>query len=55
MAGLYNNAFQSESQLGDKYNNFVILTMSSTGTPIETVHHRMPVFLDEVTRTMWLD
>ena len=55
MTGLYNNAFQSDGQPGDKFNNFVILTMPSNGTPISKVHHRMPVFLDETTRAVWLD
>jgi putative SOS response-associated peptidase YedK len=29
--------------------------MPSNGTPISKVHHRMPVFLDETTRSVWLD
>ena len=29
--------------------------MPSDGTPISKVHHRMPVFLDEKTRKVWLD
>jgi putative SOS response-associated peptidase YedK len=49
---LYNNATQKGP--GEKFNNFVILTMPSDGH-LEKVHHRMPVFLNEKSREAWLD
>ena len=52
-ACLYNHAALKQG-LGDSYNSFVILTMPSEGH-LQKVHHRMPVFLDEESRKVWLD
>lgn len=60
LACLYNNAFKTTKEkgwhLGDDYNHFVVLTMDSTPTGnLSKIHHRMPVFLNEETRKLWLD
>ena len=49
-ACLYNNTTKSK----DQYNQFVTLTMPSTGG-LSAVHTRMPVLLNEDTRKKWLD
>ena len=53
-ACLYNNAFKQDGSLGEEHNNFVILTMEAC-EKISSVHHRMPVLLNEQTKVMWLD
>ena len=52
LACLYNNAFNEG--LGEEYNHFVVLTMDAHKN-IRKIHDRMPVFLDELTKEMWLD
>lgn len=52
LACLYNNAFNEK--IGDEFNHFVVLTMPASDN-ISHIHDRRPVFLDENTKTMWLD
>lgn len=52
LACLYNNAFHEK--IGESYNHFVVLTMNAASS-LEKIHHRMPVFLNEKTKEMWLD
>lgn len=52
LACLYNNAFTDK--IGEEYNHFVILTMDAA-KEVAHIHDRMPVFLNEKTKAMWLD
>lgn len=55
LACLYNNAFKcGPAQLGEQYNHFVVLTMNAAEN-LSRIHHRMPVFLTEETKKLWLD
>lgn len=60
LACLYNNAFKwnadtkSHQALGDDFNHFVVLTMDASKN-LSKIHDRMPVFLNERTKSLWLD
>lgn len=52
LACLYNNAFSNS--IGGEYNHFVVLTVNASKN-LAHIHDRMPVFLDEYTKELWLD
>jgi putative SOS response-associated peptidase YedK len=48
---LYNNVFTE--RIGKDYNHFVVLTMEASDN-VKSIHHRMPVILDDKTKEIWL-